>query len=183
MNRTVTLDVLDRVQVASPCTADWSSMTGDQSVRHCDQCGLYIYNLSEMPRDEAIELVQRTEGRLCVRFYRRADGTMITRDCPTGLRALRRKAAAGLGRAAAAAAVVLGSIVSMGLGRPWWSLRLRSVQPFSTICEWINPTPPVVRTITPARTTTMTMGVMVGRVVPSPAPAPALSPSDQGHSR
>src|SRR5213078_2882686 len=31
------------------------------------------------------------EGRLCVRYYRRADGSILTKDCPIGLRALKRK--------------------------------------------------------------------------------------------
>ena len=31
-------------------------------------------------------MVQATQGRLCVRFYRRADGTVLTQDCPVGLR-------------------------------------------------------------------------------------------------
>ncbi len=44
-----------------------------------------------MTRSEAESLIARTEGRLCVRFYRRHDGSIITRDCPVGLRAIRRR--------------------------------------------------------------------------------------------
>ena len=90
-------DVLRRVSVASPCRASWEAMEGDERVRFCGQCGLHVYNLSEMTSDEAASLVARAEGRLCARFYRRADGTMLTKDCPKGLRAVRARAARGAG--------------------------------------------------------------------------------------
>jgi hypothetical protein len=59
-------------------------MYGDERKRFCKQCKLSVYNLSGMSREEAERLVMNAEGRLCVRFYRRADGTMITQDCPVG---------------------------------------------------------------------------------------------------
>lgn len=83
------LTVLDRVEVASPCHAEWDLMVGDDRVRFCERCALNVYNLSAMPRGEAERLVQTTEGRLCVRFYRRADGTLLTENCPVGWRAAR----------------------------------------------------------------------------------------------
>jgi len=67
-------------------------MAGDERVRHCTLCSLNVYNFAEMTRDEVHELLVRKEGRVCARLYRRADGTLLTRDCPTGLRALRRRA-------------------------------------------------------------------------------------------
>jgi hypothetical protein len=86
-------NVLDRVRVAAPCEADWDEMRGDERVRFCHRCSLNVYNLSAMTRREAEHLVTRTEGaRTCVRFYRRADGTMLTRSCPVGLAALKRRA-------------------------------------------------------------------------------------------
>jgi hypothetical protein len=66
-------------------------MHGDNRVRFCDQCQLNVYNLSELSRVEAERLIAATEGRLCARFYRRADGTVLTKDCPVGLRALRKR--------------------------------------------------------------------------------------------
>jgi hypothetical protein len=101
--------VLDDVRVASPCTVPWEGMRGDDRVRHCGECRLNVYNLSAMSRREAEALVRGKEGRLCVRFFRRADGTMITRDCPAGIRALRRKAAR---LAAAVAALFLGAFAA-----------------------------------------------------------------------
>ena len=80
---------LNHVEVAAPCKADWDQMIGSEQMRFCGQCNLNVYNLSGMTRDEAESLIARNEGRLCVRFYRRTDGSIITRDCPVGLRAIR----------------------------------------------------------------------------------------------
>jgi hypothetical protein len=82
---------LANVQVAAPCKADWNQMMGDERVRFCSECSLNVYNLSRMTRSEAEALIVRSEGRLCVRLYRRRDGSIITRDCPVGLRAIRSR--------------------------------------------------------------------------------------------
>jgi len=82
---------LSKVRVASPCPADWDKMIGDERVRFCGQCELNVYNLSAMTEAQAENLIVRTEGRLCVRFFRRRDGSILTQDCPVGLRALRQR--------------------------------------------------------------------------------------------
>ncbi len=105
-------DPLTNLRVAAPCEISWDSMAGDERVRHCSLCSLNVYNVSEMTRDEVRELLARTEGRLCGRLYRRADGTILTRDCPTGLRALRRRAS----RVAAALIAALVSLPAFALG-------------------------------------------------------------------
>jgi len=87
----VQVSLLDRIQIAAPCTADWEGMSGDERVRHCGECRLNVYNISEMRRDEAERLITTTEGRLCVRLYRRRDGTVITNNCPVGLRGIQRR--------------------------------------------------------------------------------------------
>lgn len=82
---------LDNLRVAAPCSSDWNQMLGTERVRFCSQCNLNVYNLSSMKRSEAEALISSTEGRLCVRYYRRADGTILTDNCPVGLRAIRRR--------------------------------------------------------------------------------------------
>ena len=84
---------LDRVGVAKPCKANWNEMSGDDRVRHCGDCKLDVYDISTMSRTEAQEfLASRTgAGRTCIRFFRRADGRLLTRDCPVGVRAAWRK--------------------------------------------------------------------------------------------
>ncbi len=85
------LHPLNHVRVAAPCAADWARMHGNDRVRFCDRCNLNVYNLSAMSLRESEQLIMRTEDRLCVRFYRRADGTVLTQNCPVGLHALKRR--------------------------------------------------------------------------------------------
>ena len=82
---------LDRLYVSSPCNADWETMPGDERVRFCSQCHLNVYNISALTRKQAEKLIAETEGRLCAKLYRRQDGTIITRDCPIGIRAIKRR--------------------------------------------------------------------------------------------
>ncbi len=106
------LPMLDQVKVASPCNASWDDMVGDTRVRFCLSCEKNVFNLSAMPRAEAEALLQeRSNGELCVRYYQRADGTMMTADCPVGVKRKRRKkvalAVAGAGAMALAATTAL----------------------------------------------------------------------------
>lgn len=75
---------LENISIASPCSANWNEMYGNDRMRFCGQCKLNVYNLSGMSREDAESLVMNAEGRLCVRFYRRSDGTIITENCPVG---------------------------------------------------------------------------------------------------
>ncbi len=104
-----------KLKVASPCSADWESMSGTERVRFCALCRKNVYNLSQMSLDEAHELLAEKEGRVCVRFFQRADGTVLTEDCPVGLGALRRRARAVVRRVAGAGLTLL------GLGAAWTS--------------------------------------------------------------
>jgi hypothetical protein len=106
-------DQIGNLRIAVPCQAAWEGMAGDDRVRHCTLCSLNVYNFAEMTRDEVRDLLVRTEGRVCARLYRRADGTVLTRDCPTGLRALRRRAS----RVAAALIAALLTLPSLAFGR------------------------------------------------------------------
>src|SRR5438309_1813226 len=102
---------LDRIQVATPCTARWEDMKGEGAARFCGECNKHVYDLSGMERAAVEKLVRETEGRLCVRFYKRADGTLLTADCPVGLAARARRTAR---RAASFVASLLGLGVLAG---------------------------------------------------------------------
>ena len=104
---------IERLRIATPCPISWDQMTGDNRVRFCDHCHLNVYNISELSRSEAEKLIATTEGRLCARLFRRADGTVLTKDCPVGLRALRRRVAK---RTAAIFAAIV-SLASVALGQ------------------------------------------------------------------
>jgi hypothetical protein len=100
--------MLQDLRVASPCSADWEEMIGSERIRFCLACEKSVYDLSAMTADEAEALLAANMGgEVCVRFYERADGTVMTSDCPVGATRKRRKklalAIAGAGAMAAAA--------------------------------------------------------------------------------
>ena len=107
---------LSYIRIASPCPADWNKMVGDERVRHCAECNLNVYNLSAMTERQVQTLIAESSGqRLCTRFYRRADGTVLTQDCPWGFRAMKRK----VSHLAAAVLTGLMSVtVAMGRTKP-----------------------------------------------------------------
>ena len=82
---------LDEIEIASPCEARWEEMQGDEKVRFCTACQLPVYNLSAMDVEEAAARLASDAGRLCVRFYRRRDGTILTQDCPVGVERIRSR--------------------------------------------------------------------------------------------
>ncbi len=98
--------MLDRISIAAPCPADWDSMPGTDQVRHCSQCNKNVYNLSAMTRGQAKALLRQNEGRLCARLYRRADGTILTENCPAGLRTAGRRISRVAGAAMSAMATL-----------------------------------------------------------------------------
>jgi hypothetical protein len=135
-----TLPTLELIQIATPCEASWEDMRGDDRVRFCGQCKLHVYNISDMPRDEAEKLVREREGRLCVRMFRRHDGTVLTRDCPVGLRAVRQRLIRSV---AALAGLLLAMIGGTAFGsriNRWLPTGFRA--PAESLAEWVDPTPP-----------------------------------------
>jgi hypothetical protein len=83
--------ILNGLQIAAPCSADWASMEGDGRCRTCALCDKQVYDISTLGADEALALIREKEGRLCLRLWRRADGTVLTADCPVGRRARARR--------------------------------------------------------------------------------------------
>jgi hypothetical protein len=145
---------LHDLRVAAPCSAAWEQMEGDERVRFCDHCALHVYNLSTMTAQEAERLVVQKEGRLCVRFYQREDGTVMTQDCPRGLAAVRRAARRTSlmigGAFAAMFLLVFGALgAAVGISNRGGNSNLNNVQPFKTIDNWLNGPPPVMGTPCP----------------------------------
>lgn len=103
----MTIDV-DQIRVASPCKARWDDMTGDERARFCGQCSKHVFNLSAMTRVQIETLVLEKEGKFCGRFHRRADGTMLTADCPSRVRQMRERLAKFGGALCALVLSVLG---------------------------------------------------------------------------
>jgi hypothetical protein len=130
MTATTTRNPLDSIRIASPCTADWSNMQGDDKKRFCSECKLHVHDISAMSTDEALDLLRAAgKNRLCVRLHRRSDGTVLTQDCPRGLRRRLRWAWA---RAAALISVVLSAA---GCGRTTTAGGADPVTPATTTPE------------------------------------------------
>jgi hypothetical protein len=82
--------MLDRLSVISPCSEDWEQMSGNDQVRFCSHCAESVHNLSEMTSLEAMALVRKSRGRLCVRYQRRPDGA--TQTATESLHRIKRRA-------------------------------------------------------------------------------------------
>lgn len=134
-----TLNILDRIKIASPCPVSWSSMHGDDRVRYCGQCKLNVYNLSAMTSVEVAKLIVEKEGRLCGAIFRRPDGTAITKNCPVGLRLARKRLIQTASGFAAAFSLLIGCAAA--LGNPWKRLgftRLRRLQPLPRLVDAVE---------------------------------------------
>lgn len=83
---------IDNINIESPCTADWDSMVGNDVVRFCHHCNLNVHDLTLMTQREALALVRSSNGRLCLRFIRRPDGTIQTAPPHQKLHVLKRRA-------------------------------------------------------------------------------------------
>jgi hypothetical protein len=115
---------LSRHRIAKPCSVKWSSMSGDEKTRFCGQCKLNVHNLSAMSTEEAEGLLARKNGKICTYFYRRTDGTILTQDCPVGLRQVYRKQ--GLLAAALYAVTLLASSCAGAVEQPLMGRRVPS---------------------------------------------------------
>src|SRR5687767_11382069 len=169
----ISLDVID---VEKPCPVSWDTMRGDERIRFCGECSLHVYNLSAMSRTDAESLVNEREGgrggRMCVRFFRRADGTVITQDCGGGVRAAARRATRW---AAAAAGAVLCAVLSpIGLKGFIESESKGPTVNTSTVggTNWLFPPPAPVVVVGK-----MPMPVMGDFACPPPATQPAPQPA------
>lgn len=141
MSTTIHLPLLDSIRIASPCTERWESMCGDDRRRHCAKCNLDVHNISALSRDEAEGVLAKlSEGRVCARFFRRTDGTILTKDCPIGLAAVRAKLLKSISRCAAALglAVLSAAAAKAAQDKSWgnygWSLRLNNAAPV----QWVT---------------------------------------------
>ncbi len=53
---------LNNIRIASPCSANWNEMYGNDRKRFCGDCKLNVYNLSDMTRQEAENLLMNLRG-------------------------------------------------------------------------------------------------------------------------
>lgn len=150
------------IRVALPCSYDWDAMSGDDKSRLCAGCAKYVYNLSAMTVDEATRLIEEKQGDLCVAFYRRRDGTVMTADCPRAVRSRQKRRTYAV--VLAGLSVVAGAVGALETAS---RLRPRRAEECSRrvetrfLIKWPDPPPE------PAGERLMTLGIAV-----RPAPKP-----------
>ncbi|MFT3712877.1 MAG: hypothetical protein QM817_34930 [Archangium sp.] len=109
-----------KISIAAPCNEKWEAMTpvaGNDRQRHCASCKLNVFNTKNLSEAELEALLTKTEGRVCGRIWQRADGTVITKDCPRGLALLRKRALAAFTMAATLVLAVIGFAFVRGKGK------------------------------------------------------------------
>jgi hypothetical protein len=151
---------LSNLKIASPCSADWNEMVGNNRKRFCGDCKLNVYNLSGMSKTEAENLLEIAEGRLCVRFYQRPDGTVLTEDCPVGWAKIKQRTKLFV---TAAASLVFSFLGAIGL-----SAAFSDSKEFTLNIPFVKPTPRKL------------MGIVAMKPTPTPktTPTPKATPKD-----
>lgn len=150
---------LDVIQIEDPCPVRFATMAGIGAVRHCSLCKENVYDLSQMTSQEAEELIYEGEGRLCVQFYQRADGTVVTKDCgPVRFAAARRAARWSMMMASGVVAALLAFVFAVAGVFTFW----RDSKP-----EWVVAAKEMVSAGPP--------------MVPVPEPEPLAAPPEPRH--
>jgi hypothetical protein len=50
--KTKSLDVINGLEIASPCKASWNAMAGDDRARFCGMCEKHVYNIASLQAAE-----------------------------------------------------------------------------------------------------------------------------------
>lgn len=176
------LSLLQDVRVASPCPASWDAMDGDDRRRFCHQCSKHVYNFASMREAEIVELLR--DEHVCGRLYRRADGTILTADCPTGLRLARERLVRVSVRAAALVLTLFGGALSaLANVGPNGGDRFARSPTAQTLQRWIGDLKSP-RPAAPPFGLAVAGGIQMGDVAPPPtmgvvAPPPSTRPATQ----
>jgi len=174
------LPMLDDVKIASPCSESWDAMKGDDKSRYCGKCAKNVYNLSAMTREEAELLMLDREGELCVRLYRRKDGTVLTQDCPVGVQRKRLRLVGVLAIGGGLAATLAG----FGAYRTLHPEAQLPVGPCDTPVA-MGAIPPLEPSAVPAEEPPVppAMGTVAPPKPPPPAPKPPIAPKHPARTR
>jgi hypothetical protein len=84
-------DFRQRGCIAAPCPGAHDATGEAERVGICRQCGLFVYDLTDLNEHQAATLTLETEALPGPRFFRRQDGKFLTRNCPVGLEQLRMR--------------------------------------------------------------------------------------------
>lgn len=87
--------LLDSIQVKNPCAESWDEMVGSEEIRFCSHCSKHVHNLSAVTRSDAMKIVAKSKGNICVRYAKLPDGKLSTSDRPLFQIGKRARIAAG----------------------------------------------------------------------------------------
>lgn len=93
---------ISKYKRASECSSSWEKMSGSGSMRFCEKCQLMCYDFSTVEIEQARQIVYQREEKENCELYKRKDGKFLSKDCPVGLQAKRRRMLA---------AVIFGSFI------------------------------------------------------------------------
>jgi len=57
-----------QIEIKNPCSQDWETMHGNDIVRFCDHCTKDVTDISTFSLKEAVRLVRRSNGSICLRY-------------------------------------------------------------------------------------------------------------------
>lgn len=83
--------ILDHLKVQRPCSEDWEHMSGTDQIRFCRHCSQSVHNLTELDQTEAVRLVLRSKGRICLRLRFNPAGEPLFRAPSQRLHAIARR--------------------------------------------------------------------------------------------
>ncbi|MEO7673259.1 MAG: hypothetical protein ABIU09_04185 [Pyrinomonadaceae bacterium] len=150
---------LNNIKIASPCSANWEEMYGNERKRFCGDCKLNVYNLAGMTKYDAENLLANSEGRVCVRYFQRSDGTVLTADCPVGWAKVRQRLSICTTAIFSLVLALIGGIFSVAVVRKNLDVVRKYNIPFAT------PTPKRV--------------IMGAIAKPTPSPTPKPTPENK----
>ncbi len=91
------------LKIESPCHMKWGELEGSGSRRWCDQCALHVVDGSSMTKQEATQLVEASDERVCMRVVKDDQGRVVHASGGAAARLLRYGLTAAAGVLAACA--------------------------------------------------------------------------------
>lgn len=58
----------EAINIEKPCSESWDEMSGGEKTRACSHCNENVNDISMMTEDEAFDLIEKSNGNLCVRY-------------------------------------------------------------------------------------------------------------------
>ena len=113
-----TQDTQIELEIATPCKASWEKMSGDNRRRFCHECKKHVYNFANFSEIEIANLLKQDGVPMCARLYKRSDGTILTADCPIGVRIFTRIRLLRFSLASILTTMIAGTGLLLRLERP-----------------------------------------------------------------